>query len=117
MNKNPYRNSEEYKAKRNEYVRKYYAEKYKTQQIKNNTRYKKKNQIWLKQLKKTLCCSKCGENHPACLDFHHNDPKMKKYNIHKMSGKGCSQETILEEIAKCTILCSNCHRKHHWKDV
>ena len=57
----------------------------------------------------------CGENHPACLDFHHKDKKDKSFNVAIMASSGYSIEKIKEEIAKCIVLCSNCHRKEHYK--
>ena len=60
-------------------------------------------------------CVKCGENHPACLEFHHNDPNKKEYNVSKIVNSTYSIKTILKEIKKCTVLCSNCHRKEHFK--
>lgn len=66
-------------------------------------------------MKKTLSCGKCGENHPACLDFHHRDPKTKLFTIsHATRHHIYSWETILVEIDKCDVICSNCHRKEHW---
>lgn len=59
-------------------------------------------------------CTRCPENHPACLDFHHLDPTIKEFSI---SGqRGCSLETLQAEIAKCIVLCANCHRKEHADD-
>lgn len=60
-------------------------------------------------------CSRCPENHPGCLDFHHLDPSTKKKEISRMARDGSSEKHLLEEIAKCEILCSNCHRKEEWK--
>ena len=69
--------------------------------------------IWLREYKETLACLTCGENHPATLDFHHRDSSTKKYTISSMPGRGHRPERILEEIAKCDVLCANCHRKLH----
>jgi hypothetical protein len=72
---------------------------------------------WLREYKKNLSCSRCVENHPACLDFHHMDGEQKEANISQaIRVKGWSKERILQEIAKCIVLCSNCHRKEHWKE-
>lgn len=59
-------------------------------------------------------CEKCGESDPIVLDFHHynND---KKYSISKMIINCKSLDSILEEINKCSVLCSNCHRREHAK--
>lgn len=67
--------------------------------------------IWL--VKVFGSCQKCGESHPACLTFHHKNPKNKEYNVSQM--KDCSVETIKSEIRKCKILCFNCHMKLEYK--
>ena len=66
--------------------------------------------------KATLSCSVCGENHPATLDFHHHTPHPDNLKInHLMKSKRFSfARKEIEE--KCTVLCSNCHRKHHWEE-
>jgi hypothetical protein len=78
-------------------------------------RKEKQNEFekYIKQL--GLKCKNCGNDHPAVLDFHHKDPKLKKKNISNLKRSGCSFETFKEEILKCEILCSNCHRIEHWK--
>lgn len=58
---------------------------------------------------------KCGENHPAVLDFHHKDPTEKEAVVPQMIKGGWSIKRVKEELKKCTVLCSNCHRKLHWK--
>lgn len=35
---------------------------------------------WFNDYRKNLKCSKCSENHPAVLEFHHNS-KNKEYGI------------------------------------
>ena len=54
-------------------------------------------------------CSMCGESSKCCLDFHHIDPKTKERRISYLR----SIKKIDAEIAKCIVLCSNCHRKLH----
>lgn len=112
MNKIPYRNTEEYKVKRRESSKLWYT-KNASKQITSNKKYQRKNKLWLEDLKKTLKCNRCSEAESCCLDFHHIDPKSKEYNLCQMINQGCSQQTILEEIEKCEVLCANCHRKHH----
>lgn len=73
--------------------------------------------IWITKLKSNLCCSQCGENHTAVLDFHHKDENEKEYNISSMIHRHCSIELIKKEISKCIVLCSNCHRKLHSKET
>lgn len=59
-----------------------------------------------------LSCSRCPESDPVCLDFHHRDPKTKDYNVAQLA-RGFPKERILAEVAKCDVLCANCHRKEH----
>lgn len=72
---------------------------------------------WLINHKSSLECETCGENHPACLEFHHVNPDEKEHEISKMVARGFSMKAILREIEKCKILCANCHHKLHngWK--
>lgn len=55
-------------------------------------------------------CLACGESRHGCLTFHHLDPEAKEYNI----GSQCrTWQTLLQEVSKCVVLCSNCHMLHH----
>ena len=82
--------------------------------VARNKRNRESNQDKLAALKIGLVCTQCGESHPACIDFHHpNDDKRK--GVAEMGCNTYKWETILEEINKCVVLCSNCHRKVHWK--
>ena len=68
---------------------------------------------WWKSYKSTLACIKCGENHPHCLDFHHRDPAEKEFTL-SLAGEGrYGIPRLLKEVAKCDVLCANCHRKLH----
>lgn len=79
-------------------------------------RRREKNSQWFLALKEKLSCSRCDETHVACLDFHHRDPASKEYNIGTMVYGQKKRSLIEAEIAKCDVLCSNCHRKEHYAD-
>lgn len=66
----------------------------------------------LNDYKKTLSCSKCGDNRFYLLEFHHIDPSKKDYSI--SDNTNAKFETILKEIEKCIPLCANCHREFHY---
>lgn len=69
---------------------------------------------WLYEYKRDECeCARCGESHPACLDFHHVGEKT--MDISRMVNQGFSRESIREEMDACTIVCANCHRKEHYE--
>tara|TARA_Y100000034_G_scaffold113259_1_gene148056 strand:+ start:61 stop:639 length:579 start_codon:yes stop_codon:yes gene_type:complete len=57
---------------------------------------------------------KCGEDHPACLVFHHKDPNDKFKDIPQLVGKG-NFKRLKSEIEKCELMCGNCHAVLHWK--
>lgn len=59
-------------------------------------------------------CVDCGEDDLRCLDFDHLPEFEKICSISKMVNSGYKIETILKEIDKCQIRCSNCHRKITW---
>jgi hypothetical protein len=75
-----------------------------------------KTKVFMRELKSQLKCIRCGENHPACLDFHHRNPKEKLMTVGQVFQRGWSISSIKKEIEKCDILCSNCHRKLHWEE-
>jgi len=78
-------------------------------------RNREERRKWFQALKGTMCCQHCTENDPVCLEFHHEDPKEKEIDVAQAWVKGWSRERILQEIVKCIVLCSNCHKKLHHK--
>jgi transcription elongation factor Elf1 len=68
----------------------------------------------LYELKREMGCSRCPENDPVCLQFHHLDTKTKKFGGVSSLTAG-AWETVLKEIKKCILLCANCHFKEHAK--
>jgi Pyruvate/2-oxoacid:ferredoxin oxidoreductase delta subunit len=73
------------------------------------SRLKERRQL-IDEIKLSKGCSICGyKEHPVALDFDHLDPAQKKFTI----GTRYTHSTIdalMQEIAKCRILCANCHR-------
>lgn len=58
-------------------------------------------------------CQICGYNkYIGALDFHHVDEEKKSFDL---SSKGMTRswDRIKEEINKCVLVCSNCHREIH----
>jgi hypothetical protein len=73
-----------------------------------------RNRDYINSIKQENPCKNCGETHIACLAFHHRDKNEKEYSISNM--ENMSLETIKKEIAKCDMLCHNCHAKHHYNE-
>lgn len=68
---------------------------------------------WYVDYKETLSCSRCSQDHPATLQFHHPSDD-KEYNVATMVCSGHGIESIKREIEKCIVLCANCHSILHW---
>lgn len=100
------------KAKQRGYFKKWY-EKNKVAEGKRIRRRKQKLRTWLAEYKRGLRCSRCPESHPATLDFHHPNPRIKESHG-GLTSKGWGIERMMKEIRKCVVLCSNCHRKEHF---
>lgn len=75
----------------------------------------KESKLWIDLLKSELGCANCGETHPACLDFHHKNPKIKKEKVSRLVNRVASRDRVLKEISRCDLLCANCHRKKHYR--
>lgn len=60
-------------------------------------------------------CKHCGlqDDCLAVYDFHHRDPSQKDLNISYFLNR--DKDTLLREVQKCDLLCSNCHRRLHDK--
>lgn len=59
-------------------------------------------------------CQRCGVSyHYSVYDLHHREPDKKEFSI---GSDICniSMEALLEEVEKCDLLCSNCHRLTHF---
>jgi hypothetical protein len=98
------------KSRREYYYRNKEAEK---ERIANR---KKDIREWYVELKSTLSCEQCGQNHPATLQFHHLNPNEKEIGLGSVVSQGWSKERIKSEIDKCMVLCANCHFIHHWDE-
>jgi hypothetical protein len=97
-------------------IRKESYEKNKSVTLKRNKKNIAKTREWYHEYKSTLKCSKCSENHPACLEFHHRDSSTKDQEVSIMLRGTISKENLMKEIEKCDVLCSNCHKKHHYNE-
>ena len=76
---------------------------------------------WFKEYKETLSCVECRYSKqssksfsPQALHFHHNTDN-KLFNVSEGLYLGYSKEKIINEINKCTVLCSRCHAEIHTK--
>lgn len=70
----------------------------------------KELKAWITELKSAPCAD-CGGVFPTCcMDFDHLDGNSKANNVGSMVARHYSKELIAQEIAKCNLVCANCHR-------
>ena len=63
-------------------------------------------------------CEECGyEKNISALEFHHVEPKEKSFGLTMRELGSHSMKIIRKEFIKCKILCSNCHKEHHYPDL
>ena len=63
-------------------------------------------------------CEICGYNkNISALDFHHIDPKNKEFQLDIRHLSNTSLDKIKKELDKCQLLCANCHRETHYRDL
>lgn len=78
-------------------------------------------QYWRRQIKRRGVlalgnkCAICGKMfEDCCYDFHHIEPSEKDFNISSGNTNGARDWLrIRDELKKCALLCSNCHRLVH----
>ena len=59
---------------------------------------------------RSVPCADCGRRFAPCaMDFDHREPTGKVSGVTRMIGRA-GKDRILAEVAKCDIVCANCHR-------
>lgn len=67
---------------------------------------------WVHSYKQTSGCRRCDETDARSLVFHHVHGE-KRRSVSQLVSNGCSKQEICDEMEKCELVCSNCHRKAH----
>ncbi|WP_460821689.1 hypothetical protein [Lysobacter olei] len=63
-------------------------------------------------------CTKCGyHRNLAALTWHHTDPSTKRFNLDVRALSNRRREDIHAELAKCVLLCANCHAEEHFPEL
>lgn len=83
---------------------------------KNRTRKQVRDQVrrteiraYVNAVKAGAPCADCGQQFPpVCMDFDHVREKVR--SVANLVGGAYRLELIKEEIARCEIVCANCHR-------
>src|SRR5262249_46781507 len=64
--------------------------------------------VYLVEFLREHPCADCGETDPVVLEFDHRGEK--EFNIGG-GWRNRSWKAVLDEIAKCDVVCANCHRR------
>jgi hypothetical protein len=87
----------------------YYAAN-RRQEIERVRRRQDATVAFLRRLKDVPCTDCGGRFLPHQMDFDHRDPSTKSFYIGSGRASLKSREALLAEIAKCDVVCANCHR-------
>lgn len=92
---------------------KYTKDHYENNKSYYKTKARKRTNLLRKQYneyKESLPCFDCKKNYPYyVMDFDHRDKELKSTEVAKLVDR--SAQKLLEEIEKCDLVCSNCHRE------
>ena len=70
------------------------------------------------QKAKDVPCMDCKNKYPShVMDLDHRDPSDKLFTISEQKCRSMGMNRLLAEIAKCDVVCSNCHRMRTHRDV
>ena len=78
--------------------------------------YYERVDAFLNAYKSTTPCTDCKQSYNSwVMDFDHLDPATKEDNVSDLRQRKISLKRIKTEIAKCELVCSNCHRERTHK--
>lgn len=68
---------------------------------------------------KSVPCMDCNQVYPPfVMDFDHREPDQKEFTIARAYSSLYGQKKLEAEVAKCDVVCSNCHRvRTHERNV
>ena len=81
---------------------------YKTKAKKRSRRVVEENKVKICDYLESHPCIDCKEENIIVLEFDHLRDKHK--DVMRMVANSCAWERVLKEIAKCEVVCCNCHR-------
>jgi hypothetical protein len=94
-----------------EYSREYYRKNKAAYVARASNQHRKVREI-LRGAKKTPCVD-CGQHYPYyVMDFDHREGEEKISNVADLNfHRRTSLRRLIAEIAKCDVVCANCHRE------
>lgn len=104
-----------------EYQKKWFRNKYTNDllfkaNLTANKEFRRQRNLKITYGIKNRPCMDCqGYFNPWQMQFDHKPGTIKKYDIGSMCSRASSVKNLLSEIAKCDIVCSNCHWNRTYK--
>lgn len=87
----------------------------KRQYIDRSLRSTAKRREFLRQVKSRPCVD-CGIQYPYyVMDFDHRDGEKKSFEMNRVNY--VTMRAIKQEIEKCDVVCSNCHRERTYRRI
>jgi uncharacterized CHY-type Zn-finger protein len=86
-----------------------HASAYQARALVSSKRGRARNRLRLELLLRDQFCTDCGAHDLAVLEFDHRGAK--RGNVSDLVRSAVAWETVLQEIAKCDVVCANCHRR------
>src|SRR5918992_4596195 len=78
--------------------------------LRKRKRLRDERAAWYRSLKKDRTCADCGASyHHSAMQWDHRPETNKTREVSNLVRRGFRPSTILEEIAKCDLVCANCH--------
>lgn len=86
----------------------------KAQYVRRAQEREREMKAWLREQKTDKACMDCGVVYPSyVMDFDHRDPALKVGEVNQVIKRG-SWQALRDEVAKCDLVCANCHRIRTW---
>ena len=86
-----------------------YHRRTRKRRLEQKRRYHAELLEWHRALKDGPCSDCGGRFHPVAMTWDHCVPQTKSGDVSTMIGKRHPKRQILAEIAKCDLVCANCH--------
>lgn len=97
-------------------MKQYYKNKPEKYNVHKENYVKNNDSVWFLKAQSMVMerlvhgCMDCGEKNPVVLEFDHRIPSDKKFSISRLMRQKVNENTFIEELNKCDIVCANCHR-------
>lgn len=87
-----------------------YWRRTRAERLQTRKKHRKQLLAWYRSLKEGRPCADCGGVfHHAAMHWDHLPGMTKERELSNMVLRGFRRRTIMEEIAKCELVCANCH--------